>query len=541
MIDTKNLFLGMIILSCMTSFAQKQSNYSLKFSETLTFEGNYLSSVRLESGIVGRDQDALYFFQEDIKQDYLPFRINPKPVTANLIKFDHDFNTLVQAKIKLGQGKQREIPIMTMMPRGKLHLLSERTNRKEKEIEVIHRLVDTENLNYSDTGRVIGAVKYDPKNDYFFWFTFLHSTDSSKVLFIHYIPEKFGVPGAYGFSVFDDNMNLLWKGEMSTIIRKRYMQIEKFVLNNEGKIFAHAKVYPKKKMRPFDEYKHAMVVINPNGDEPDEYPLTIEGYPLANVTIQPEPNGDMSFMGLILKGKMLNFQAEGTFYIRIDGENLREKEKLVFNYNEPEMKTLLNVKVKGAYKKEKRLIGEELVNAVAFHRVVHAPSGSKYLIGEVTHFYKLSTAVVNSQWVLLRGNIFVLKINREGEIERLTQIKKMQESSLFYDISYGFAMTKDNLFFIFNDHINNKDLNPEEVEVLPSHFRDLKEDYQVVMVSMNEQGELKKEVLLAPETFTLGPLPYFTKQYIQNEFIIPLVGGTAQQQQKQLVRVSLGE
>ena len=258
-------------------------------------------------------------------------------------------------------------------------------------------------------------------------------------------------------------------------------------------------------------FSYGIIGFEKNGNEVKHYPFQEEDKFFHRMRIAL--NGDED---IICAGFYSSFgisSSEGSFFIKIDRET-EEITSTVFhkfgmdilteNLNEKQIE-----KIKGKEEKGKNM---ELKN-YKLDKIIMREDGGAVLIAE--QFYKDITGE-DFTTVYNSNNIIVVSISPEGNLEWAEKIAKKQHSLYREYCSYALAEVKEKLYFVFNDHPKNLDYDGTG----PVYDFTTRIKSNGVLVTLNTDGQQKREVLYSSEDSKLLATPYLFKQTSDNELII---------------------
>jgi hypothetical protein len=116
--------------------------------------------------------------------------------------------------------------------------------------------------------------------------------------------------------------------------------------------------------------------------------------------------------------------------------------------------------------------------------------GGVLLVGErnyvISHTYTDANGNMYTTYTYYSRNIIAVNFNPDGSVKWMRRIPKSQSSHSPYFLSYVSATYDDNLYFIYNDYVDNKNIN-NEIDF--KHFAINRKKSNLVAYRINSEGE----------------------------------------------------
>ncbi len=525
------VFVFLILLGSLSLFAQSNKSFELFLGEEFADK-----NLTLPPSIFATDGSGYYLFQNKMAAyvaiAFIPIKVSKE--ASYLRKFDKNLNSTISEEIILGSGRTAEDPILAYSALGNLHLFSTLQDKGDRKHLLYHRSINKKDLSYPAEGKLLTEVSYDGFPRYRYPnFNFERSRDSSKVLLHYQLPNVKDAPDRFKVHVFNEEMIELWNAPFTLPYPENQLFIQSFELSNEGRVYVLAKYYDTPKAKAYN-YTYKLFVLTPGFEKADEYDLGFRDKPLSNLQLQMEPDDDIVCVGSYMAGDGKWKSVEGVFFFKLNGTTLeRETERLIEIPTEM-VRDLMSEDMGNKSEKKKKKMEERTLNSIHFNDVVLRSDGGLLMVGEISYSYTTSYYVSDGQgggyWVYktvyVSGDILTFTLDPEGEIERIDRIRKYQrqeESNVL--LSYGMAITRDKLRFVYNDRIENLPLSQKESPRLyvPSFGR--KNKQLVTLASLDAEGNIKKEGIVSVKEAEMYAFPREAKQVSGSEMIIVLQKG----------------
>ena len=281
--------------------------------------------------------------------------------------------------------------------------------------------------------------------------------------------------------VFDDNYELLWKTKYTQPYERGLSRVESVNVSDDGLVYILTKVWKEKKDRERRErnYEYFINVVTKEGLETKEK-LELKDNFIVDLKLNIAENGDLICGGFYSKEGL---RSDGVFFMQLDGENFNIKSESLKEF-ELDFITDGMSERKAAKTKKRAKKGKDVGLAnVEFRDFIVKEDGGAVLVGEYVNIYTTTSTDANGNTTTTThynyDDIYVISIDKEGNIEWAEKIEKIQHTSNdggFYS-SFFLSINGNHLNFMFN----------------------IKEKREMILhaVSMDQDGKQKSTDLIA--------------------------------------------
>lgn len=467
------------------------------------------------SDIVGHDNTGIYAIKIRGKKKYTleHYDTNLSPTRTLDLDFEEEgIPCVVETILQL---------------RNKLYLFTSRSSNRERKNTLSVQEINKKTLLPEPTKHRIAEIDFSDERAYNDGsFKVEVSRDSSRILVFYNLPYNKNEPEAFGITVLDDKLQVLWNKEVTLPYADGLLDVESFRVDNDGDVYLLALIYNEKrksKRHGAPNFKYQVFAYTDKGNTFKEYPISLQDNFITDMQIEVLNNKNLICAGFYSqKG---TFSIRGTYFLTVD---LKSKEIKTTSLKEFGIDFITqNMKEREAEKtKRKEAKGEEHeLYEYDLKRLLVGKDGSAILLGE-QYFVTTTTHsnMVNGSMQTYTtthyyyNDIIAVKIDPSGQIAWAEKIAKHQVSSGddgFFS-SYTLAIAKGKLCFIFND--NPKNLSYTGVGKVYNYNR-LKESL-VVVVTLDQAGKQKRQPLFSSIDAEVITRPKVCEQINNNEVIL---------------------
>lgn len=472
--------------------------------------------------IVGFDNSGFYVYKNNYKGFWGSNLFLSLEHYNNQFKKTNSAN-LVMENLKQVLNFEFFVPI-----KDELYLFSSFNNKKLEQSCLFVQKINRSTLLPKGDFRKIAEVNYTGKTFYDTkLFNFKISKDSSKFLLYYSIPVGKDELKQFGFNVFDDDLTQLWRKNVRLPYNDNLFDVEDYIVDNSGNVHLLGLIYNEKRKAEIDgvpNYKYQILSYTNNGNELNEYPVSLQGKYLKAMKIAINAEQEIYCAGFYSNEGTLSII--GTYFIKINNET---KELTTKSFKEFEMdfitqnmteKEETKVKKKAEKGKNIELFNYRLDDIILRDNGEAILIGEQYYIQRVTHTYKDSQGftTTSTTYVYIYNDIIVVNISSEGTIGWITKIAKRQISMNDGGLnsSYVLMRIKDKLYFLFNDNVANLNYKGQgKVERSPYDKSTL-----FTLVEIDDIGTQKREVVFFAKDAKVVAQPKVCKQISGNELLI---------------------
>jgi len=409
-----------------------------------------------------------------------------------------------------------------------LYLFSSFINKKQKMNYLFVSSINKKTLEPNHDLKKIAEINYKYYSKYNAGGYFYDLSDDSTKLMIYYdLPYKKGLNEKFGFHVFDEDLNLIWKKSITLPYKEELFAIEKYRVDNNGNTYILGRIYKdikKEKRKGKPNYKYQVLAYSNEGNTLIEYPIHLTGKFFTDMNIAINKDNDIVCGGFFSEEG--TFSIKGCYFLCIDGET---KEITTKSFKDFSIDFLTqNMKERIAKKTKKKAAKGKTVELYEFDLsdFVLRSDGGALLIGEQYYTYTRTTyhtdanghTTSTTTYYNVYNDIIVININPDGEIEWAEKIAKHQHTMNDYGFysSYALAVVNDKLYFIFND--NPKNIYYKSVGK-PQRFTKGKNSI-VMVIEMDADGNQSRSALYRVNDDAVLTRPKVCEQIAKNEMII---------------------
>ena len=304
-----SFLLVLLILFKLTIALGQDINLKVKWGEEFKTPRSTLDDV------VGYDATGFYAVHDR-------FRAFGK-VDRSLQHFDVNMNpgTIVDLEIESGkrQGKINNI----LHHKGKLLFFYTFEDTKTKKNTLYLDEIDKSTLLPKKQEKVIGQIDFTGKGKRNRGsFQYRVSRDSSKILVLYALPYDEDSPEKFGFTVLDQQLNLMWSKDITMPYRDELYDFESFRVDNQGSAYVLGLVYKEKrkdKRKGQPNYSYEILACRDKGNVIKQYPVSLDDRFLTDMQIEILDTQNIICAGFYSeKGKM---SIRGSYFLRVDASS----------------------------------------------------------------------------------------------------------------------------------------------------------------------------------------------------------------------------
>ena len=318
---------------------------------------------------------------------------------------------------------------------------------------------------------------------------------------------------------FDQDFNKMWETELNIPFPKKYVDVMSVKIDNFNQ--AHILVKIKNEVNP-QLYQLKIYSIIDEGGVTKEMMLNVPDRHLSNIQTASFNENELVCAGFYSNKQYSSIA--GTFYFKLDFVHQQILEE---KYSEFEIDFItLFMSDKNAKKMEKKdKKGKDVeMPDYKLDELIIKEDGSILLIAEqfridvVTSYYGQYGASTTTYYFNY-NDIIVVNYSKAGDVQWMTKVPKAQRTAGdegFYS-SYSMIMQDDNLYFIYNDNLDNFLL--DDVKKIRNYVPT--STNSATMIShIDQDGKHKKEVLLYNQQLDAVVKPTISRHLSRNEIIL---------------------
>ncbi len=434
-------------------------------------------------------------------------------------------------KTDLSVDKSMEIPMKYKDKKLKMHSLviimdhlysvGEFNNKKTHKKYLLYQEHDLNSLKVIKKWKVLGEIPYEKKRrsgD----FSFSYSKNKKSVLIYHFLPSKKGAKQKIAFSVLDSNMNKLWSKNVSLPYTDELFAIRDFEVDDKGNVYIIGKKWKGKAKDVINKKINFSYIILGYSENEDniEYKLALKDKYITQVKLAMDNDRDLVCAGFYTNTKNI-YSLGGSFLLKIDHESGDVEVSETKDFSVQFITSLLSKHKQEKAKKKKKKGKTIEMPEYDLDNLVIRDDGGVILIGEryyvVSHTYTNPSGVMTTTYTYYSENLIVVNFNPDGSIKWMRRVPKSQSSGTSYYLSYALATYENNIYFIYNDHINNAKVKNDEDR---GHFNVRLKKANLVAYRINSEGETKYLPLFPAGKGNTLVVPRHSRQLKESKDII---------------------
>lgn len=499
--------IAILVLVANSMFAQ-QLNIKVKWGQEFKTPRSTLDDV------VGYDATGFYAVHDR-------FRSFGK-VEYSLQHFDVGMNPGKVVDLEIESGKRTGKINNLLHLKGRLLLFYSIEDTKAKINTLFLDEIDKSTLLPKKQEREIGKIDFTGKGKRNRGsFQYRVSRDSSKIFILYTLPYDEDSPEKFGFTVLDQQLNLLWTKEITMPYKDELYDFESFRVDNNGNAYMLGLAYKEKrreKRKGLPNYTYEILVCRDRGNAIRQYPVSLDDPFLTDMQIEILDNQNIVCAGFYSeKGKV---SIRGTYFLRIDASTAEIVQK---NFKEFELDFITQNMSNREKRRAKRDEEPELFE-FDLDKLLIGKDGSAILIGEQYYVQTVTTTMRMAGGGMTTqtnyhyyNDIILVKFTPAGEILWTQKVPKTQHTvndSGFYS-SYCLVITKGKICFVFNDSPKNLTADGNEKA---TNYRPTKS--VVVLVSVDQSGQVTKQPIFNALDTEVIVRPKACKQISNSQVIL---------------------
>lgn len=514
---------GLILLAILTLCTTVNAQSKLKTNKAKISWGQEIKTYKngMLSDLVGFDEDGYYALQ--VKGRY-------GIVSKFYIEYYSNSGNLNMSKVLEIESKSKSRNYVDIKQlNGKLYLFTSFLNRKTKKNYLFYQELSTKTLSVVSEPIKIAEIDFTNRfNSNAGNFSLELSHDNSKLLVYFNEPYKKKDPEKFGFHVFDNNMTELWASTVTLPYSDQLFEIEDFHVSNRGEVYLLGLKYekrPVKKRKGEPNYKYMALCYDNTGKEKKRFNINIPGLFIIDTKIEVDKQNNLVCAGFYskLESGAGDFDEEGSFYLKIDGETQEVLKESHLDFSmELLKKGMRNWQQKSVDRKSKKNKDLKMMD-LKLRDLEICSDGSSILVGE-QHQITTTTGTDSqgnsyTKYKNYHRDLFVVKISQEGDILWNQKVIKRQVE---YDLlgffsSYAFAEKDGTIHFIYNGNAEN--LFIEDGKKLNSFTTSGKKSI-VTLASISADGNISRKALFLEKEAKVQAIPKLSKQLDNGKLII---------------------
>ncbi|RUA27989.1 MAG: hypothetical protein DSY76_04885 [Bacteroidetes bacterium] len=417
------------------------------------------------------------------------------------------------------KDKKLEIHSLVMIM-NHLYSLGQFNNKKTHKRYLLYQEHDPKTLKVIKKWQVLGEIPYEKRKrsgD----FSFSYSENKKRVLIYHYLPYKKGSSQKIAFSVLDSSMNRLWHKEVTLPYTDELFAVKDFEVDDFGNVYVIGKKW---KGKAVDIVNHKInfsfnILRYSEDDDQVEYKLALKDKYITQVKLAVDMQLNLICAGFYTNTKDL-YSLGGSFLLKIEADGGDVVVSETKDFSTEFITSLLSKRKKEKAKKKKKKGKTIEMPEYNLDNLVIRDDGGVLLVGERdyirTHVYTDANGT-HTVYTYYSENIIVVNFNPDGTVKWMRRVPKSQSSSIPDYLSYVTVIHDDNIYFLYNDHINNAKVKRDEER---GHFNVRASKSNLVAYRINSDGETEYLPLFAAANDDTLVVPNVSKQLKESQDVI---------------------
>ena len=452
-------------------FAQK----SPEFSGELTWGNEYKEPTNSYlSEILGTDPSGFYALRRQLKGGLMT---GGSPQKIYIEKYNKDMKLKKSKQIDLRYKKKKRDFEKVLYLNNQFYLMTSFNNKAHKANYLFIQSIRKKSLTLSKKMKKIAET---PARDEYREgkFNFHVSKDSSKVLIYSQLPYRKKESERFSLQVFDNQFEKVWEKNIQLPYPDNRFAITDYQVDNNGNVYLLGILYANSNgyMRRNTDYQYIILAYTENGEESEEYDVSLNGKFITDLTFRVGKDGKLVCSGFYSEKN--TYSIKGTYFFQIDPKtsevsngNFKEFDFdfVTEYYSDRKKRKAQKAERKGDKKRSAELYQYSL------NDLILRSDGGAVLIAEQYYMEKQEDNRysspyynrynynyryrdnVNIDYHYHYNDIIVVNIKPNGEIQWASRIPKRQETTNDggYYSSYATAIVRDKICFVYNDNGKN--------------------------------------------------------------------------------------
>jgi len=521
----KTLTTLLLIITSVFYLSAQDINYNIKSTEVFRDK-----LVERSAGLkaIGAINEFAYILYKPYTDIYSGATIGGK-MNHYIGKFDKDVNLIKKVELSLEQkGKEVDFEGIQIINNRILVFFSFQ-NEAEKMHYLFSRSINAETLELEDDTRMIADLDYSGISKYKRTSVqYEISEDKSKIMFFYTILNKNGEPLRFAVQVYDNQLNLIWRKNVSPKFETGVFSFEQFRVDNNADVYLLGAHYADKKNYYESAHFKDKGFFSSDTYFTDVPNFTYQLYKFSNMGAKEEyeniglyskfirsmsftaHDGKVLFSGVYSNPNTISARGAFSFYYDVSTGKKTAVSSIDFStdlieygFSEKELKRFKrSIDDKTEYDPFDYIISEAKTLS----------DGTKYFTAEQfitgTKVERVGNQIVYST-IYLYNDVFVIRLKTDNSIDTIEKISKRQYSLNTARYNSFIDFEKDGrLYFIYNT-IKNKDTMFKNVEIGETYMSKIDKDKSVVT-----------EVYKTPESFKVPLIMPVTEVQLPNKSVM---------------------
>lgn len=516
----KTILTFLLTVFLTVTLSAEEINYNVKSTEVLR---DKLMERSAGLKAIGSINDHAYVLYQPFTAIYSGATIGGGKMKHYIGKFDKDVNLVKKTKLDLDQdGKPVAFEGVQIINNKILVFFSFQNEAKEKHY-LFSRSVDAESLELNDDTKMIAELDYSGISKYKRTSVqYEVSEDESKIMFFYTVLNKKNEPLRFAVHVYDNELNSIWKTNVSPKFEMGIFSYKQFRLDNNGDVYLLGAHYADKKnyydsanfkdkgffskdtyFTDMPNFKYQLYRYFNNGNEEAYTNISLESKFIRSMSFTVL-DGVLSVNGIFSNPQTIS--ARGAFSFKLDTKNGQKTELSTQVFSEELIEKGFSENELNRFKRSIKDKSEYDPFDYVISDVKTLNDGTKYFTAEQfitgTKKERAGNQVVYTP-IYLYNDIFIIRLNANNAIENIEKISKRQYALTTSRYNSFIDFEKDgNLYFIYNT-IKRKDSMFKNAEIGDTYISKITKDSNVEKIYSTPES--KKVPLMMPNTMVEFP------------------------------------
>jgi len=285
-----------------------------------------------------------------------------------------------------------------------------------------------------------------------------------------YSKEKFA------FKVLDKNLSVVWSENLELPYPDKFFRISNYIIDKNDKLFmtcifdefaqtkaaeGKRKAKEEAKERGGNWYTYKILSFDSKTSKLVDYDVKLEkGQAIVSFDYSLDMDEDLNIVGLYANDAK-STGAHGVYFIKMNAKTGVIKTSNIKEFDKKMVEDYL-VATLGEKRGSKSADKGNGIDNFVVDQIVNKNDGGLIISGEIFRSYTVCstdprTGATSCSTHYIYGYIITININPSGEVNWIQYVPKIQHTvndGGFYS-SYGFLVSDDKLFYIFNDNVKN--------------------------------------------------------------------------------------
>lgn len=450
------------ILTGSYLYGQQPTTPSIKWGEELR------KSKLEESQLVHASPSSHFVFSTQYKKSNIP-TVPGHPELLSMLgvpgkymieRYDANLSLVKSLEFPISYQRQMRNVEQVLYMKGRLLVFTSFYNKKTKKHHLFMESIQPQNLSLNNDIKMVAEFS-GKRTARGTTFSITHSDDTTKILVSYQSSTTPKAPARLGLKVIDEDLEIQFQREVVLPYSAQLFHVQQLKVGNMGKVYIKGFLLERKMLSMKNlfaaEVPFQYIILTVDEAGPIRpYKIDIGTDQVRDLSFQVSPNGDLICAGLYSQGKTTTLK--GSFFARISAETGQISKVSQHDFPKELLGEVVDVK--------KRPSKSGLPNYQLRSLINRPDGGAVLLVEQYTEVLRSGPSVMPSASPhLAQGtssidfqfeDILVINIDPDGNIKLSAVVNKFQSTSTSPEVaSFIPAVADDQIFLIYNDHIDN--------------------------------------------------------------------------------------